>query len=836
MKQTRSFTSLLALALLMSAALACSLAGETGVTSPPPGGEIKLGNPVDLMTANLDAGGGTLTVDKPGDPLDGLQLSVPPGSYPDSHPFKISYAPIENHSFGEDFNPITPMISVDNGGTYADEIMEVKIPVKVPADYFAMGFIYDGQTQTLEGLPLIAQDADSITVGTRHFTNFLISMIPKVKLKTDIDTHFRPGIDDWQFTNRGSYIAPSGHCAGQSISAMWYYDTQPDGKDLTLYNRYDNNGDQPATPDLWQDDSLGYRLASSVQVDIDWDSFAAKFWSKQRGVNDESAWNLFAYSMQLTEEPQYVGMTSNSGPKHAMIAYRIKDGQLYVADPNYPGNTDRRIAYTNNHFAPYNSGLNRDDIDAGITVTFEKIGYSAKSTLVDWDKVAQRWAEFKAGTIGNDRFPTYNIYYLDDDGLHPVSDGMVITESPAYFLPDNFITVDVYRDGQLLTSNDNHQVALEPGANRLGFWLRKNRFIDNIEFKQKYVDFKYLTVMYEPAESTPTDTLDLTPEATLAPTEQAACPSGSPGQATTKSDSFGDPGDAFLSYSISGADLSQDPPGDFRFEGYYTGGPINLSGKMSVDRTNGMRSYVTMHAYIGDQTADWPAPGEDSAVEGRAVSLPYNLTYNPPQGHDCSPIMGGVRLDVCGGACGVYEVKFVVTFAVPPTVTPGAPSPTITILPSPTSTSTSTPTPTATAVSAATPGSIPAATPGSGTVEEIFKITSIHSAHNGATTPTTFTISETWLITEIRTYHWNDGQGVTPGLLGLMDENSILGPWDAIGEPGSGGVPNAYWVATPNIVIGPGTYRVLDSDVDTWSQNDDTAGRGMAWVYGIRQD
>ena len=118
------------------------------------------------------------------------------------------------------------MITVDNGGGYSDELMYVKVPVKVPEGYFAMGFLYDEKTKQLEGMPLVASDANSITVATRHFSSFFISMIEKALLKKDIDSGFCPGIDDWQFTNYGSYIAPGGHCEGQSLSAMWYYCTQ----------------------------------------------------------------------------------------------------------------------------------------------------------------------------------------------------------------------------------------------------------------------------------------------------------------------------------------------------------------------------------------------------------------------------------------------------------------------------------------------------------------------------------------------------------------------------------------------------------------------------------
>lgn len=120
-------------------------------------------------------------------------------------------------------------------------------------------------------------------------------------------------------------------------------------------------------------------------------------------------------------------------------------------------------------------------------------------------------------------------------------------------------------------------------------------------------------------------------------------------------------------------------------------------------------------------------------------------------------------------------------------------------------------------------------------VEEMFIVTSLGSAHNGAT-PTTFTISEPWLVTEIKTYHWNNGNGVTPGTIGLMAaDGTVLGTWQADGLQGSGGVPDAYWVVNPNIVIPSGTYTVIDSDSETWSQNSETNGIGMAWGLGVRQ-
>ena len=120
--------------------------------------------------------------------------------------------------------------------------------------------------------------------------------------------------------------------------------------------------------------------------------------------------------------------------------------------------------------------------------------------------------------------------------------------------------------------------------------------------------------------------------------------------------------------------------------------------------------------------------------------------------------------------------------------------------------------------------------------EEFFRVASIGVAYDGATAPTTFSISESWLVTYLLTYHWNNGQGKTPGTVGLRAaDGTTYGPWQATGEPGQGGVPNAAWVVKPNIVIPPGTYTVLDSDPSTWAQNDETGGAGMSWGSGIRQ-
>lgn len=139
-------------------------------------------------------------------------------------------------------------------------------------------------------------------------------------------------------------------------------------------------------------------------------------------------------------------------------------------------------------------------------------------------------------------------------------------------------------------------------------------------------------------------------------------------QLDPSSGSIGDPGDLFLEYNISGVDFSQDTDGNTYFQGNYSGGKIHLSGVMICDRSNGMLSYVTMEAKLGDQVVSWPKEGEDSAVSGKVVKTPFDLSFKPPKDYPYSSVAGSVFVQACGGVCGSYEIRF---DAMLPTPEPG---------------------------------------------------------------------------------------------------------------------------------------------------------------------
>lgn len=525
---TQRLLPVMALVLVISPVLSCGMVDTVidGVSGVLPGGEaegtsergpdrptgtLAVGPSIVATSQVMEPGGGVLTVVKAGDPLDGMIIQVPPGAHPSPSQYNVSSATVLQHTFGPHFQPVTPLIAIENGGGYAEELIEVRIPVDVPPDHFAMAFYYDETNGTLEGIPSVDQDAHSVTIVTRHFSQLLVSIVKNTVLddlvKKGIDSGFRPGGDDWQFVNRGSYIASAGHCAGQSLTALWYYCERPDGADPFLWNLYDNNGAKPATPGFWEDDSLGYRLASRVQVELgdSWMSFANQFMGGLAGANDEATFRAFAYAMLLTGEPQLVYIYATAGGGHAMIIYRVDAKGLHIADPNYPGNLERRIAYANGQFAPYNSGANADEIAAGHGKAYDLIGYVAKTATVDWNRIAHYWRGLKSRTIGYDRFPDYAVVVVADDGSEtPLIDGFESNEENILIRVTGSIPIGtrVFRDGVRLQADAAGKYPLEAGNNVIGISIWGDVNNNPQSRLYKYIDFQYFNIWYGPKETT----------------------------------------------------------------------------------------------------------------------------------------------------------------------------------------------------------------------------------------------------------------------------------------------------------------------------------------------
>jgi hypothetical protein len=104
---------------------------------------------------------------------------------------------------------------------------------------------------------------------------------------------------------------------------------------------------------------------------------------------------------------------------------------------------------------------------------------------------------------------------------------------------------------------------------------------------------------------------------------------------------------------------------------------------------------------------------------------------------------------------------------------------------------------------------------------------------SGPKKPTHFTIDRPHRIDDIRTYHWNNGEGASPGTIELhAADGTRYGPWEASASSGQDSKPNVNWLVSPGITVPAGTYTIVDGEPATWSHNADSGGAGFAFVRG----
>lgn len=118
----------------------------------------------------------------------------------------------------------------------------------------------------------------------------------------------------------------------------------------------------------------------------------------------------------------------------------------------------------------------------------------------------------------------------------------------------------------------------------------------------------------------------------------------------------------------------------------------------------------------------------------------------------------------------------------------------------------------------------------------VFQVWPLGSVENKPSGSAVFTTTKTWRVVQVGTYHWNYGKGATPpGRIGIKElSTGKTCSWHASGQPGQGGVANAYWAVNVSIVLPPGRYQIVDSDWSTWAQNEETHHLGIEWVTALR--
>lgn len=501
---------------------------------PKPEEKIKVGDKVEAASQAVGTGGANIIVNLPGKPINGLEINIPSNSFTSDQIINVSYAEVISHDFGEFFNPASPLIIITSNVGYANETIKIKVPVTLQPGDFAMGFLYDKTTEKLEGLAVEEIGENYVVVSTRKLNSNSslgkrrddvseANLIISTQLESILAGHlvvssgFEPGRDDWEFPNYGSFIAPTGHCSGQSLAAIWYYFEKRLRGEGDLYHKYDKITNSAVSPsnDVWMDNPKGYKFASVLQKTMNFDDWLNSI--NLQMENPKRIFYNFLKAMLVTGEPQLICIHSSAKDVgHAMIVYKIdvQEKKLFIADPNFPASKDslnvfneRTIQLKDNKFESYFSGTT-----AANRKEFDELGYFGKSAFINLSSVKDKWTQFENGTIGNDLFPQYTLKIHNTETS--ITDGMTVTNKELKIanrsvVCDGWITgTNSYQPfwvfdsaGIYLGKHDRSGVftfTLHNGKNKLGF------FIMGIKETQGrkdscYVDFKWLTINYDAA-------------------------------------------------------------------------------------------------------------------------------------------------------------------------------------------------------------------------------------------------------------------------------------------------------------------------------------------------
>lgn len=103
------------------------------------------------------------------------------------------------------------------------------------------------------------------------------------------------------------------------------------------------------------------------------------------------------------------------------------------------------------------------------------------------------------------------------------------------------------------------------------------------------------------------------------------------------------------------------------------------------------------------------------------------------------------------------------------------------------------------------------------------------------TQSTQFTLKTPIRLTYMMNYHWTQNNVGTPGRISMKhSDGTMYGPWQTHASREGGHVNNAIWECEPDVLLKKGTYTVLDSQPETWAQNQGTGGRGITEIRGVK--
>lgn len=286
--------------------------------------------------------------------LQGVKLILPSQCYPGNVRWTFASAPVVSHQLGADFNPLTPILRIQNNDLpFAGQPIVLEVPIQLPPGHFAMGFLIDEKTGELEGLPLQSLTPTSIQVVFRGFDvaqatdlvasysgstlysgSFIIASIPDSALMAAGPSFsgFNPGTDDWEFMELDKNPLQSVFPAGKALSSLWYRLVKSPKPKPPLFGEYQQ------VKEMNQSNATGIRVSAALEV-----SFTTEFSLRmatqiEKSTSDLNQLKAIAYATLICKRPHLLALAKGSDVAvFPIVSAHLRDGYIRIADPLHPG-------------------------------------------------------------------------------------------------------------------------------------------------------------------------------------------------------------------------------------------------------------------------------------------------------------------------------------------------------------------------------------------------------------------------------------------------------------------------------------------------------------------
>ena len=263
----------------------------------------------------IGSDGGIIEVTDPSSLLFGVKVEIPKGALNTKTNVTIDISDI-NPSYNINSEVSSSIIELEATNV---SFFEKPVLVTVPYDdnsiydnrYIGL-FHYNKSNDTWDSTTTINIDTinHTITAATMHFSLFqVLSAKEDAIIFADYDTHFKPYVNGFKIFNAGD------DCFGISAYSKWFFENS----NSELYDYYDDN--------------TAWLIADESQNNC----FTVFGCLRDIGIAATKPYFDICNAIINTGKPQVIGMNSPSLiDGHAVVAYKIIDGNVYIYDPNYP--------------------------------------------------------------------------------------------------------------------------------------------------------------------------------------------------------------------------------------------------------------------------------------------------------------------------------------------------------------------------------------------------------------------------------------------------------------------------------------------------------------------